>query len=141
MNISEERMQAWLEKSTAEIEENLSKLGVTFSSRKVRYRLFLSGHSNQLLTQDLALHYLNRDGRFPAVIDIAPCAIIEHELIVAVMPSGHPWVSEEERTWGGHDRGPFKVCPWSLPGSLLTAALPTAKEFVENGKLILRSIG
>jgi len=131
---AQELLADWLRVAGAEISQNLQGLAIRLKDYEVCYQLFLSGLSKALLTEAELLEHLVRDGRFPAVADIAPTAILGHRLILAVMPSGHDWVSKGELTWGGVEKGPFKVCPWSLPDSMLNGVGPTVDSFLENGK-------
>lgn len=140
MSIFINTVQSWLHKAIAEIQGNLTKLGVNCSVGGALYRLYLSGLSRKLLFEEELLQHLVKNDSTPVVIDIAPCAIINDELVIAIMPSGHQWVSDPEHTWGGRERGPFKVCPWSLPGSLMKTTRPTKLEFIESGRLLMKSL-
>ena len=125
----------WLRVARTEIAQNLQELAIRLEDYAVCYQLFLSGLSKALLTEtELLQHLVSEDGRFPAVADIAPTAILGNCFIFAVMPSGHAWVSEAELTWGGVEKGPFKACPWSLPNPVLKGGRPTVDSFLENGQ-------
>lgn len=126
----------WLGLARSEIAQNLQSLGIRLEDYTVCYQLFLSGQSHQLLSEDQLLEQLVRESEFPAVADIAPTAILEDRLILAVMPSGHAWVAKAEQTWGGPEKGPFKACPWSLPDSMLKGSPPTVNSFLRHGRLL-----
>lgn len=126
----------WLQSARSEIAQHLQDLGIGLEDYTVCYRLFLSGQSHQLLTEDQLLEHLVRESAFPAIADIAPTAILEDRLVLAVMPSGHAWVTTAEQTWGGAEKGPFKACRWSLPGSLFKGSHPTVEVFLKNGRLL-----
>lgn len=126
----------WLHSARAEIARNLETFKVKLEDHTVCYQLFLFGQSKKLLAEDQLLEHLIKDSLFPAVIDIAPTAILGDRLILAVMPTGHAWVSKGEQTWGGMERGPFKPCPWSLPDSVVKGSSPTVESFLENGRLL-----
>lgn len=126
----------WLGSARSEIAQNLLAWGIRLEDYTVCYQLFLSGQSHQLLPEDQLLEQLVREGEFPAVADIAPTAILDTRLILAVMPSGRAWVATAEQTWGGPEKGPFKACPWSLPDSILKGSPPTVESFLKHGRLL-----
>lgn len=126
----------WLRTARSEIAQNLQALGIRLEDYTVCYRLFFSDQSHQLLTEDQLLEHLVRKTEFPAVADIAPTAILDGRLVLAVLPSGRAWVTTAEQTWGGSQKGPFKAFPWHLPDALLKGSPPTVESFLENGRLL-----
>ena len=133
---AENLLADWLRIARSEIARNLESLALKLEDYAVCYQLFLSGQSKTLLTEAELLEHLVRDGLFPAIADIAPTAILGERFVLAVMPSGHAWVSEGEQTWGGLEKGPFKPCPWSLPDSILKGMVPTKDSFLKNGLML-----
>lgn len=133
------QVASWLQSAKADIARSLESFKVKHEDYTVCYQLFLSGQSKKLLTEDQLCEHLVKESLFPAVVDIAPTAILGERLILAVMPTGHDWVSKGEQTWGGVERGPFKPRPWSLPDSVLNGSPPTLDSFLEHGQLLKMS--
>ncbi len=134
----QQKMKSWWEVANAKLLANARKYHC--EGYEMRFELFLTGHHSALLKEDALLEALSKDDRFPVVVDCGLTAVLDDLLVIAVMPSGHDWVSTGKDTWGGDGDGPFKVVPWSLPSSLILDSEPISGAFIEHGRVLAQKL-
>ncbi len=91
------------------------------------------GQGRRALPVDEVLAYLFKDSRFPRVVVVGLWGIVDGQALVALLPSGHPYIYDRALTWSQPpEMGPFNCVGLMLRPSVWKRPRPLARQDLED---------
>jgi hypothetical protein len=91
------------------------------------------GQGHRASSVDEVLAYLYKDGTFPRVVVVGLWGIVDHQALVAILPSGHPYTNDRALTLEQPpEMGPFNCVGLMLRPSVWERPRPLTRQDLED---------